>query len=166
MTSLALSRRQSLAFSDFGSEDDEHVDTNGGDYTTRMDELFADEDGSTPTSVLRFDGDEDDEDEEPFVYDGEDAPVSRATYREQLRDVLDDDDDKDDDDDDDEVEEREVERSLVRDFDRPPITIGDEGLVSPSIRHACSMLISRGRTPASLPPPPASCTWRYPRNLL
>ena len=131
----------SLAFSDFGSDDGEHSHTNGRGYSTLMDELFGDDDETASTSPLRFD-----EDEEPFVYDGADAPVSRASYREQLRDVLDDDAD------DDEIEEREVERSLVHDPDHPPMTIGDEALVSFPAATLCSMLISRDpHTPPHVP---------------
>lgn len=129
MTTLAFSRRPSLAFSDFGSDDEEHTDTNGADYSTRMGELFDDEDEAPAVSVPRLDPDEDGENDEAFIYDGADAQASRATYREQLRDVLDE-DAEDPDDDDDELEEREVERSLVRDLGRPPIAIEDEALVS------------------------------------
>ncbi len=147
MTTLAFSRRPSLAFSDFGSDDGEHIDANGADYSTRMGELFDDEDETPTVSVPRFDPDEDGENDEAFIYDGVDAQVSRTSYREQLRDVLDEDGE---DADDDELEEREVERSLVHDLGRPPITIEDEALVSPlvSIRHACLTLISRGRMPS------------------
>jgi len=135
MTSFAFPRRESLAFSDFGSDDGEHGDTNGRGYSTLMDELFGDEDETATTSAPRFDDDEDDDDEEPFVYDGTEAPVSRATYREQLRDVLDDDAE------DDEIEERDVERSLVHDPDRSPMPIGDEALVSSPAATLCSTLI-------------------------
>lgn len=127
MTTLAFSRRPSLTFSDFGSDDGGHLDANGADYSTRMGELFDDEDETSAVSLSRFDPGENGENDEPFIYDGADAQVSRASYREQLRDVLDDDVV----DDDDELEEREVEHSLVHDLDRPPIPIGDEALVSP-----------------------------------
>ena len=152
MTTLAFSRRPSLAFSDFGSDDEEHIDTNGADYSTRMGELFDDEDETPAVSLPRLEPDEDGENDEAFIYDGADARVSHASYREQLRDVLDE-DGEDADDDDDELEEREVERSLV--LDRPPIAVGDEALVSPlplfaPIRHARSTLISRGCTPPPL----------------
>jgi len=127
MTTLAFSRRPSLAFSDFGSDDEEHIDTNGADYSTRMGELFDDENETSAVSLPRFGpDDEDGEDEEAFVYDGVDAQTSRASYHEQLRDVLDDDGE---DVDGDELEEREVERSLVH--DRPPVTTEDEASVSP-----------------------------------
>jgi hypothetical protein len=153
MTTLAFSRRPSLAFSDFGSDDEEHIDINDADYSTRMGELFDDEDETPAVSLPRLDPDEDGETDEAFIYDGVDAQVSRATYREQLRDVLDEDGE---DDDDDELEEREVERSLVHDIGRPPLAIEDEALVSPlplfvPIRHACSTLISHGRTPSPSP---------------
>ena len=150
MTSLAFPRRQSLAFSDFGSDDGEHGDTNGRGYSTLMDELFGDEDEIAPTSTPRFDDDEDDEDEdeEPFVYEGADAPVSRASYREQLRDVLDDDAE------DDEIEEREVERSLVHDPDHSPMAIGDEALVSSLLPRFVQCLSRVTRTPSR-----PSCAW-------
>jgi len=105
-----------------------------------MSELFDDDDDTPTVSVSRFDVDEedDDDDEGAFIYDGADAQVTRATYREQLREVLDDDDD-------DTTEEHEVERSLLHDLDQPPITVEDEALVSQLVvQHACSMLISRG----------------------
>jgi hypothetical protein len=145
MSTLVFSRRPSLAFSDFGSDDEEHADSNGADYSTRMGELFDDEDETSAVSVPRLDPDEDGENDEVFIYDGAHAQVSRASYREQLRDVLDE-DGEDANDDDDELEEREVEHSLVHDL--PPIAIEDEALVSPlsffvPILHACSMLISR-----------------------
>jgi hypothetical protein len=133
MTTLAFSRRPSLAFSDFGSDDEGHIDTNGADYSTRMGELFDDDDETPAVSVPRLDPDEDDENDEAFIYDGADAQVSRASYREQLRDVLDE-DGEDADNGDDELEEREVERSLVHDLGRPPIAIGDEALVSSPLR--------------------------------
>ena len=156
MTTLAFSRRPSLAFSDFGSDDEGHIDTNGADYSTRMGELFDDEDETPAVSVPRLDPDEDDENDEAFIYDGADAQVSRASYREQLRDVLDEDGEDPDNGDD------ELERSLVHDLGRPPIAIGDEALVSPlplfvPIPHVCSTLISRGRTP----PPPLLALSRY-----
>ncbi|KAH9961560.1 Golgi CORVET complex core vacuolar protein 8-domain-containing protein [Russula dissimulans] len=142
MTTLAFPRRPSLAFSDFGSDDEEHVDTNGADYSARMDELFDDEGETAVPSVSRFDADADDEGE-AFVYEGTDAQVSRASYREQLRDVLDDDAD------DEEIEEHEVERSLVHDLDHPPTTIGDEALPS------TSQTLSPSTTSASLSSPSA-----------
>jgi hypothetical protein len=123
MTTLAFSRRPSLAFSDFGSDDEEQIDANGADYSTRMGELFDDENETSAVSLPQFGPDEDGEDEEAFVYDGVDAQTSRASYREQLRDVLDDDDD--------ELEEREVEHSLVHDPDRPLVATEDEASVSP-----------------------------------
>jgi len=149
MSTSGYSRQPSLGFSDFGSGDEKHVDTNGGDYSTRMSELFDDDDDTPTVSVPRFDVDDDDgdEDEEAFVYDGADAQVTRTTYREQLREVLDDDDD-------DTTEEHEVERSLLHDLGHPPITVEDEALVSQlTLQHVCSMLISRGAHTF----PPAHC---------
>ena len=122
MSASGYSRQPSLGFSDSG--DEKHLNTNGGDYSTRMSELFDDDDEDTPTvSVPPFDldGDDDDDDEEGFVYNGADSQVTRTTYREQLREVLDDDDD------DEMAEEHEVERSLLHD---PPIAVEDEALVS------------------------------------
>ena len=130
MSAAGYSRQPSLGFEDSGDEK-QHVDTNGGDYSTRMSELFDDDDDDTPTvSAPRFDFDDDDDDEEAFVYDGADAQVTRTSYREQLREVLDDDDD----DDDDTAEEHEVERSLLHDRDHPPIAVEDEALVSHSVQ--------------------------------
>lgn len=121
-----------------------------------MSELFDDDDDTPTVSVPRFDGD-DDEGEESFIYDGADAPVTRTTYREQLREVLDDDAD------DDTAEEHEVERSLLHDVDRPPITVEDEALppaiFTPSPSSASASLSSPpimsssllNGTPTSLP---------------
>lgn len=141
MSTSARSRQPSL-----GSADEKRVDTNGGDYSTQMSELFDDDDVDTPTvSVPHFDVDDDEDDEEAFVYDGADAQVTRTTYREQLREVLDDDDD------DETAEEHEVERSLLHDADHPPIAVEDEALVSLSVQHACSTLTSRGDTTSPQP---------------
>ena len=130
MSAAGYSRQPSLGFEDSGDEK-QHVDANGGDYSTRMSELFDDDDDDTPTvSAPRFDFDDDDDDEEAFVYDGADAQVTRTSYRAQLREVLDDDDD----DDDDTAEEHEVERSLLHDRDHPPIAVEDEALVSHSVQ--------------------------------
>ena len=147
MSTSGRSRQPSLGFSDSG--DEKHVDTNGGDYSTRMSELFDDDDDDTPTvSVPHFDADDDgeDEDEEAFVYDGADAQVTRSTYREQLRQVLDDDDE-----DEDGAEEHEVERSLLHDAFQPPITVEDEALVS----QLSNTLVQRLSRVAHTPP---TCT--------
>lgn len=74
------SRKPSLGFSDQDGETNED-DDNTGDYSTRMEELFEEED----------DGDahqDEEEDEEGFVYSGVDADESNGDYRSQLRDVL------------------------------------------------------------------------------
>ncbi|KAH9988437.1 Golgi CORVET complex core vacuolar protein 8-domain-containing protein [Russula compacta] len=153
MSTLGLSRQPSLAFSDFGSDDDVHIDINGGDYSTRMGELFDDEDHTPTASFPRFGVDQDDDDEEAFVYDGADVHVSRATYREQLRDVLDGDDN------DDEVEECEVERSLVHGLDHPPIPIGDEALPSTT-----TGTLSPSSTSVSLSSPPSMSSSLLPNG--
>ncbi|PPQ98630.1 hypothetical protein CVT24_003963 [Panaeolus cyanescens] len=74
-----------------------------GDYSTQMEELFEGESlGSslphqgTPESLAG--DDEDDDEDEGFLYDGVDAETS-AGYREQLKDVLETDNDDDDSDD-------------------------------------------------------------------
>ena len=64
------------------SDDDEVPDSDHpGDYTTRMEELFDDEDESRNQS----------EDEE-FVYTGVDADTSMTDYHHQLQDILGEDD--------------------------------------------------------------------------
>jgi hypothetical protein len=144
MSTSGRSRQPSLGFSDSG--DEKHVHTNGGDYSTQMSELFDDDDDTPTVSVPHFDVDDDDEDEdeEAFVYDGADAPVTRTTYREQLREVLDDDDD----DDDEMAEEHEVERSLLHDLGHLPIIVDDEALVS----QLSNTLVQRSSRVAHLPP--------------
>ncbi|KAI0798471.1 Golgi CORVET complex core vacuolar protein 8-domain-containing protein [Irpex lacteus] len=80
----------SLTFSDFGGEDAVE-DHDGGDYSTRLEELLSDDEGHEEEDV----GEEEDEDEDEAVW----------TYREQLRDVLGPEHE------DDEVDEQEVENS-------------------------------------------------------
>lgn len=105
--------------------EDEDVDfTYPGDYSTHMVELF---DGEEHAS-----GEEDPEDE-VFIYDGVDADTS-ASYKDQLRDVL----DQDHDETGSENEVLEVEHSLV--YDRDEIQGDDtvcfcEGL--PQHCHSC-----------------------------
>lgn len=101
-----------------GLVDEDH----GGDYSTRMEELF--------------DGDEeehaDGEEEEQFLYDGVDAEqVTHTNYREQLRDVLGPDDTSD------VFEEEEVERSLLR--EDPSEKFGDAG--EPSVSAAYCLVL-------------------------
>lgn len=92
----------SLTFSDFGGEDAVE-DHDGGDYSTRLEELLSDDEGHEEEDV----GEEEDEDEEEgFFYNGVDSQPS-GTYREQLRDVLGPEHE------DDEVDEQEVANSLV-----------------------------------------------------
>jgi vacuolar protein sorting-associated protein 8 len=74
------SRKPSLGFSDQDGQTNED-DDNTGDYSTRMEELFEKED----------DGDtrqDEEDDEEGFVYSGIDADESNGDYGSQLRDVL------------------------------------------------------------------------------
>ncbi|KAJ3762415.1 hypothetical protein EV360DRAFT_28842, partial [Lentinula raphanica] len=59
----------------------------GGDYSTRMEELFADD---VPESNGHVEQESDDE--EAFLYTGNDADFS-TSYQDQLRDVLEDDSD-------------------------------------------------------------------------
>ncbi|KAJ4002087.1 hypothetical protein F5050DRAFT_801211 [Lentinula boryana] len=81
-----------------GSEDgDDHME-NGGDYSTRMEELFADDVHDLNSHV-----EDDSDDDEGFLYTGNDADLS-TSYRDQLRDVLEGDSD---------AEIHEVEKSLI-----------------------------------------------------
>ncbi|KAJ3735742.1 Golgi CORVET complex core vacuolar protein 8-domain-containing protein [Lentinula guzmanii] len=83
-----------------GSEDgDDHMES-GGDYSTRMEELFADDVHDLNSHV-----EDDSEDDEGFLYTGNDADLS-TSYRDQLRDVLEGDSD---------AEIHEVEKSLIED---------------------------------------------------
>lgn len=83
----------------FSGNVEEIDDDQGGDYSTRMEELLSDEDE---------DDAEADEYEGGFVYDGVDADqVTGDNYRDQLRDVLGPDDSYY------ESEEQEVARSLL-----------------------------------------------------
>ena len=97
-------RKPSLGFSE---HDEDEEDTHEGDYSTRMEELFDDENEGEA-------GDEDEEDEEGFVYTGQDADESTGDYRAQLRDVLGPDAEEEEES---ETEELEVERSLLHDRD-------------------------------------------------
>lgn len=103
----------------------------GGDYSTRMEELFG--------------GDEQEhgresEDEEEFVYDGVDAnQVTGTNYREQLRDVLGPDDTSD------VLEEEEIERSLLE--DDPSEKFGDANTRGPLVSTriiSCLVLMGGG----------------------
>ena len=68
-----------------------------GDYATRMEEIL---------------GRSDDEDEENFLYDGQDSQEASATYNEQLQDILEGSEDQSDPDPVDVEEERQVEQEL------------------------------------------------------
>ncbi|KAG8213972.1 hypothetical protein J3R82DRAFT_10721 [Butyriboletus roseoflavus] len=112
----------------------EHVDEDhGGDYSTRMEELFDDDEDEH--------GGESGDGEEDFVYDGVDAELVTGTnYREHLRDVLGADDTSD------VFEEAEVERSLLK--EDPSEKFGDHDSGEPS---APAQIIL---DPASLPQSP------------
>ncbi|RDB25342.1 Vacuolar protein sorting-associated protein 8 [Hypsizygus marmoreus] len=95
-------RQPSFDFSDHDASDND--EEHPGDYSTRMEELFDEEDESDAHV-------EDEEDEEEgFLYTGVDAGDIPTGYRDQLRDVL-----GSDLTDDDEMEANEVEKSLVID---------------------------------------------------
>ncbi|KAJ4483375.1 Golgi CORVET complex core vacuolar protein 8-domain-containing protein, partial [Lentinula aciculospora] len=102
-------RAESLNLS--GSEDDDDHMEGGGDYSTRMDELFADE-----AQELSSHTEDDSDDEQGFLYTGNDADLS-TSYRDQLRDVLEDDSD---------AEIHEVEKSLFADNPTEKIPSEDE----------------------------------------
>ncbi|KAJ3829116.1 Golgi CORVET complex core vacuolar protein 8-domain-containing protein [Lentinula raphanica] len=94
-----------------GSEDGDDDVEAGGDYSTRMEELFADD---VPESNGHVEQESDDE--EAFLYTGNDADFS-TSYQDQLRDVLEDDSD---------AEIHEVEKSLVEDHPSEDIPSEDE----------------------------------------
>ena len=78
-------RRRSESGSTWGADEDEDNEDDmleGGDfsYSSHMEEIFSDEGASE---------DENEDEEEEFVYDGKDAEVPTGGYREQLKDVLD-----------------------------------------------------------------------------
>lgn len=83
------------------SENDQNVEDHQGDYSTRMEELFADGEGE----ILQ-----EDEDEGNFIYSGIDAAEMPTGYTERLRDVL-----GSEPTDDSETEPSELERSSVMD---------------------------------------------------
>ncbi|KAF5370704.1 hypothetical protein D9758_002023 [Tetrapyrgos nigripes] len=100
-----LSPPSSLGFSD-NEDDDEHEHEHTGDYSTRMEELFEDEEDQN----LDIHHDDDSEDDEGFIYTGADADVSIVSYKDQLRDVLGPEHESEADSTED---AREVERSLI-----------------------------------------------------
>ncbi|KAH7914153.1 Golgi CORVET complex core vacuolar protein 8-domain-containing protein [Hygrophoropsis aurantiaca] len=84
------------------NEDDFSEDHHEGDYSTRMEELFDDEDEGEI--------EEESSEEEGFVYEGVDASPVAGTYRDRLRAVLGPDEG-------DESEEQEVEHSLLHEVE-------------------------------------------------
>ncbi|KAH7874770.1 Golgi CORVET complex core vacuolar protein 8-domain-containing protein [Lentinula edodes] len=102
----SLPREDSLNLS--GSEDD---NDHGGDYSTRMEELFAD-DVQDSNGHLEDESDDDG----GFLYTGNDADLS-TSYRDQLRNVLEDDSD---------AEVHEVEKSLMAEDPTEEVPSEDE----------------------------------------
>ncbi|KAG5650521.1 hypothetical protein H0H81_011939 [Sphagnurus paluster] len=98
---ISTVRQPSPEFSDHAS--DFNTEEHPGDYSTRMEELFAD--GEEDVVELE----DEDEDEEGFLYTGIDAADTPVGYKDQLRDVLGAELT------DDEMDAHEVERSLVLD---------------------------------------------------
>ncbi|KAJ8076521.1 hypothetical protein PM082_000944 [Marasmius tenuissimus] len=86
-------------------DDDNHNMEDSGDYSTRMKELFDDEEHANGHNENK-DSDSD-SDEEGFIYAGADADVS-VGYKDRLRDVLGPDHEEEDD-----TDAHEVERSLI-----------------------------------------------------
>lgn len=79
---------------------DDEDDTNEewlkqGDYSSRLEEILSD-DQHSDSDEFHYDDGEDDDDDEGFVYSGKDVDAPRASYEEQLRDVLEGDMDSDD----------------------------------------------------------------------
>jgi len=104
------SRKPSLGLSEYEGEDD-----NVGDYSTRMEELFEEDDGDEETG-------EDDDDEEGFLYTGVDANDSTGDYCSQLRDVLGPEAGED------QTEELEIERSLLHDAENEEVQFNPHDL--------------------------------------
>jgi hypothetical protein len=117
------SRKPSLGFSDHDGEDNEEDYHHGGDYSTRMEELFEDGDDDPEAH-------DDDDEEEGFLYTGVDADESTGDYRSQLRDVLGPDLEED--------EEQEVERSLLHEVDDEKLEFSLHDVqVSPATCYSC-----------------------------
>lgn len=113
-------RRLSLDFSD--QEDDEEIEQSEehtGDYSTRMEELLDDDEGSEGQ------GDGEDSDDGGFLYTGVDAETSG--YRDQLKDVL----DSEAGDDSDEMEAQDVQSPDISQDVEISSVADDEPLVSP-----------------------------------
>ena len=115
-------RRPSFEISDHDVSDTEN-DEHPGDYSTRMEELF---DYEEDDDEFRAKDDNEEDDQEGFLYTGSDAADVLTGYQEQLRDVL-----GSELSDDDQLEAHEVERSLIVDDDTTGIHSHDnEPLVS------------------------------------
>ncbi|KAJ7287486.1 Golgi CORVET complex core vacuolar protein 8-domain-containing protein [Mycena rebaudengoi] len=86
----------------FEDGDDQEDEFNAGDYSSRMEDLMADDDANS-------DIDEEDEDDDGgFLYTGADAGETSAAYRDRLRDALGSEHDPEE-----ELDASEVERSLI-----------------------------------------------------
>ncbi|CDO69139.1 hypothetical protein BN946_scf185042.g41 [Trametes cinnabarina] len=112
-----------LHFSD--SDGDDSLDANAGDYSTRFEELMSDGEDEQPRGR-----DDEDEEDEGFVYSGVDTEPLGG-YREQLREFLGPDHEEDE-----LEEEQEVERSLVHEVEENEkfaASIEDEAGVLPAI---------------------------------
>ncbi|THU95630.1 hypothetical protein K435DRAFT_723399 [Dendrothele bispora CBS 962.96] len=116
-----ISPPSSLGFSDNEDNDEHEFDEHPGDYSTRMEELFEDEEDGPNAHI---DGD-DSEDEEGFIYTGADADVSITSYRDQLRDVLGPEHEEEADS---VVDAREVEKSLIVEHEEGNESDSDEPL--------------------------------------
>lgn len=122
---LGHSRKPSLGFSDNDGEDNEEDYHHGGDYSTRMEELF--EDGEDDEGAHE----DDEDDEEGFLYTGVDADESTGDYRSQLRDVLGPDMEED------ETEELEVERSLLHEVNDEKLSFSPDDMQVSAARYSC-----------------------------
>ena len=150
------SRRRSLDFSDLG-DDDGSTEEHTGNYSTRMEELFDDDEDEhirpARTNGVHLSDEEDDD--EPFVYNGVDAEPHPVSYRDQLRDVLDDDDASG-------SSEREVEHSLLQDAEEEvPSVIVEEAPVSPFVSYLYTLYSCVYSTETCCP-----TTLHLPRRLL
>lgn len=112
-----------------GEDEEEFKYPGEGNYSAQMDELFDDDDDDdtdTQGPKLKLGNDEeveaDDDDDDGFLYDGVDADVS-VSYKDQLRDVLEQDHEEDGDTDADEV--LQVERALVYETSSPVLAAVD-----------------------------------------
>ncbi|KII92434.1 hypothetical protein PLICRDRAFT_27564 [Plicaturopsis crispa FD-325 SS-3] len=107
-------RAPALDFSDNEDQEGEE-DQHEGDYSTRMEELMDSDEEDKGAG-----GEDSEEDEGGFIYEGVDAADASTNYRDQLRDVLGPDHEEDEEE---LLEEQEVEKSLIHDDDNPQFFI-------------------------------------------